>query len=66
MLFEQIITNNPSLQPYEYIRTEIIEDRKRLVLYLVLCQAKTEKNFIVFPEKFQISGLLPKKTLLSA
>ena len=34
MLFDQIIANNPSLQPYEYISTEITEDGKRLVLHL--------------------------------
>ena len=34
MLFEQIIANNPSFQPYEYISTEIIEDGNRLVLHL--------------------------------
>ena len=34
MLFDQIIANNPSLQPYEYISTEIAEDGKRMVLHL--------------------------------
>lgn len=34
MLFEQIIANNPSLQPYECISTVITEDRKRMVLHL--------------------------------
>ena len=34
MLFEQVIANNPSLQPYEYISTEITEDGKRMVLHL--------------------------------
>ena len=34
MLFEQVIANNPSLQPYEYISTEITEDGKRRVLNL--------------------------------
>lgn len=34
MLLEQIIANNPSLQPYEYVNTEIAEDGHRLVLYL--------------------------------
>ena len=34
MLLEQIIANNPSLQPYEYINTEIGEDGHRLVLHL--------------------------------
>ena len=34
MLFEQIIANNPSLQPYEYISTEITENGNRLVLHL--------------------------------
>ena len=34
MLFEQIIANNPSLQPYEYISTEITEDGNRMVLHL--------------------------------
>ena len=34
MLFEQIIANNTSLQPYEYISTEIAEDGKQLVLHL--------------------------------
>ena len=34
MLIEQIIANNPSLQPYEYINTEIVEDGHRLVLHL--------------------------------
>ena len=32
----------------------------------VLCQTKMAKNFIVFPEKFQISGLLTEETLFSA
>ena len=34
MLFEQIITDNTLLQPYEYINTEIAEDGHRLVLHL--------------------------------
>ena len=34
MLLEQIIANNPSLQPYEYINTEIAEDGHRIVLHL--------------------------------
>ena len=34
MLLEQIIANNPSLQPYEYVNTEITEDGHRLVLHL--------------------------------
>ena len=45
---------------------EIAGYTESLMCKVVLCQEKTEKNFIVFPEKFQISGLLPKKTLLSA
>ena len=35
MLFEQIIANNTSLQPYEYISTEITENGNRLVLLSV-------------------------------
>ena len=34
MLLEQTIANNPSLQSYEYINTEIGEDGHRLVLHL--------------------------------
>ena len=34
MLLEQIIANDPTLQPYEYINTEIAEDGHRLVLHL--------------------------------
>ena len=34
MLFEQIIANNPSLQPYEYVSTEIAEDGKHWFLHL--------------------------------
>ena len=34
MLFEQVIANNPSLQPYEYISTEITEDGKRPYKYM--------------------------------
>ena len=34
MLIDQVIANNPSLQPYEYISTEITEDGKRMVLHL--------------------------------
>ena len=34
MLFEQVIANNPSLQPYEYVSTEIAEDGKRWFLHL--------------------------------
>ena len=34
MLFDQIIANNPSLQPYEYISTEIAEDGKHWFLHL--------------------------------
>ena len=34
MLFDQIIANNPSLQPYEYISTEITEDGKQWLLHL--------------------------------
>ena len=32
MLFEQVIANNSSLQPYEYTSTETAEDGSRLVL----------------------------------
>ena len=34
MLLEQIIADNQSLQPYEYVNTEIAEDGQRLVLHL--------------------------------
>lgn len=34
MLLEQIIANDPTLQPYEYINTEIAEDGQRLILHL--------------------------------
>ena len=34
MLIDQIIANNPSLQPYEYISTEITEDGKQWLLHL--------------------------------
>ena len=34
MLFEQVIANNPSLQPYEYVSTEIAEDGKHWLLHL--------------------------------
>ena len=34
MLFEQVIANNPSLQPYEYVSTEIAEDGKHWFLHL--------------------------------
>ncbi len=41
MLLEQIIANNPSLQPYEYVNTEIAEDGHRLVLHLASWKAST-------------------------
>ena len=44
MLFDQIIANNPSLQPYEYISTEITEDGKRLVLRLGSRQNTAEER----------------------
>ena len=44
MLFEQVIANNPSLQPYEYISTEIAEDGKRLVLHLKSRQDTAEER----------------------
>ena len=34
MLFEQVIANNPSLQPYEYVSTEIAEDGKHWFFHL--------------------------------
>ena len=34
MLYEQVIANNPSLQPYEYVSTEIAEDGKHWLLHL--------------------------------
>ena len=34
MLIEQIIANDPTLQPYECINTEIAEDGQRLILHL--------------------------------
>ena len=43
MLFEEVIANNPSLQPYEYISTEITEDGKRLVLHLESRQNTAEE-----------------------
>ena len=33
MLIDQVIANNPSLQPYEYISTEITEDGQRVLLH---------------------------------
>ena len=44
MLFEQIIANNPSFQPYEYISTEMIEDGSRLVLHLESKRSTAEKT----------------------
>ena len=41
MLIKQIIANNPSLQPYEYVNTEIAEDGHRLVLQLASWKAST-------------------------
>ncbi len=32
----------------------------------VSCQTKMAKNFIVFPEKFQITGLVTEETLFSS
>ena len=44
MLLEQIIANNPSLQPYEYINTEIGEDGHRLVLHLASKKETAEER----------------------
>ncbi len=44
MLLEQIIANNPSLQPYEYDNTEIAEDRHRLVLHLAAGREQQKKG----------------------
>ena len=44
MLFERVIANNLSLQPYEYISTEIAEDGKRLVLHLKSRQDTAEER----------------------
>ena len=44
MLFEQIIANNPSLQAYEYINTEIAEDGHRLVLHLASRKDTSEER----------------------
>ena len=41
MLLEQTIANSPSLQPYEYINTEVAEDGHRLVLNLASCKGST-------------------------
>ena len=45
MLFEQVIANNPSFQPYEYISTEIPEDGLRLVLHLESRKDTEEEKF---------------------
>ena len=44
MLFEQIIANNPSFQPYEYVSTEIIEDGNRLVFHLESKRSTAEER----------------------
>ena len=41
MLLEQTIANNPSLQPNEYINTEIAEDGHQLVLNLASWKGST-------------------------
>ena len=44
MLFKQVMANNPSLQSYEYISTEITEDGNRLVLHLESRRNTTEER----------------------
>ena len=46
MLLEQTIANNPSLQPYEYINTEIGEDGQRLVLHLASRKETAEERWL--------------------
>ena len=44
MLIEQIIANDPTLQPYECINTEIAEDGQRLILHLASRQDTAEER----------------------
>ena len=45
MLLEQIIANDPTLQPYEYINTEIAEDGQRLILHLASRKDIAEEKY---------------------
>ena len=53
MLFEQIIANNPSLQPYEYISTEIAEDGNRMVLHLESRRNTAEEALCYVKQKWR-------------
>ena len=44
MLIDQVIANNPSLQPYEYISTEITEDGQRVLLHFESRQDTAEER----------------------
>ena len=44
MLLEQIIADAPTLQPYEYINTEIAEDGQRLILHFASRQDTAEER----------------------
>ncbi len=44
MLIDQVIANNPSLQPYEYIGTEIAEDGQKVLLHFESRQDTEEER----------------------
>ena len=53
------------LDPYKSEIDRIMDEEEQGRLP-VLCQTKMAKNFIVFPEKFQITGLVTEETLFSS
>ena len=44
MLIDQVIANNPSIQPYEYIGTEIAEDGQDVLLHFESRQDTAEER----------------------